>query len=176
MASVNDTPLTPLRPSDSLIKRKEQIRHKNMGLKEYQGKRNFSKTPEPHGDVVDTGKSRFVVHRHDASHLHFDFRLEMDGMLKSWAVPKGLPEEPGVRRLAVQVEDHPLSYIDFKGTIPEGQYGAGTVEIWDNGQYVLEKKMEKQIEFTLNGKRFTGGYALIHTQGKNWIFIKRLPK
>jgi DNA ligase D-like protein (predicted 3'-phosphoesterase) len=147
-----------------------------MGLKEYQEKRDFSKTPEPAGEAADTVKSRFVVQRHDASHLHFDFRLEMDGVLKSWAVPKGLPEGPGVRRLAVQVEDHPLSYIDFAGTIPEGQYGAGTVETWDKGQYILEKKMEKQLEFTLEGKRFTGGYALINTRGKNWIFIKRLPK
>ena len=145
--------------------RKSLYKVNDMGLKEYKGKRNFSKTPEPAGEVVDTGKSRFVVQRHDASHLHFDFRLEMDGVLKSWAVPKGLPEEPGVRRLAVQVEDHPLSYIDFAGTIPEGQYGAGTVEIWDKGEYVLEKKMEKQIEFILKGKRFSGGYALIHTQG-----------
>jgi DNA ligase D-like protein (predicted 3'-phosphoesterase) len=147
-----------------------------MDLKEYKSKRNFASTPEPAGETVDTGQSRFVVQRHDASHLHFDFRLEMDGVLKSWAVPKGLPEQPGVRRLAVQVEDHPLSYIDFAGTIPEGQYGAGTVEIWDKGEYVLEKKMEKQLEFTLKGKRYSGGYALIHTQAKNWIFIKRLPK
>ena len=147
-----------------------------MNLKEYRDKRNFAQTPEPAGEVVDTGRSRFVVQRHDASHLHFDFRLEMDGVLKSWAVPKGLPEAPGVRRLAVQVEDHPLSYIDFAGTIPEGQYGAGTVEIWDKGEYVLEKKMAKQLEFILKGQRFSGGYALINTQGKNWIFIKMLPK
>jgi bifunctional non-homologous end joining protein LigD len=147
-----------------------------MGLKEYKEKRNFSQTREPAGDVTDTGKSRFVVQRHDASHLHYDFRLEMDGVLKSWAVPKGLPDEPGVRRLAVQVEDHPLSYIDFAGVIPEGQYGAGTVEIWDNGTYVLQKRMDKQLEFTLRGKRFSGEYALINTRDKNWIFIKRLPK
>jgi DNA ligase D-like protein (predicted 3'-phosphoesterase) len=129
-----------------------------MGLKEYQGKRNFSKTPEPPGEVVDTGKSRFVIQRHDASHLHFDFRLEMDGVLKSWAVPKGLPEESGVRRLAVQVEDHPLSYIDFKGTIPEGQYGAGTVEIWGQRPICAGKE---------NGKT-----DRIHSQGKT--FFRRL--
>ncbi len=147
-----------------------------MSLKEYQDKRNFSKTPEPVGKKIDTGLLRFVVQRHNASHLHFDFRLEMDGVLKSWAVPKGLPEEPGLRRLAVQVEDHPLSYIDFAGIIPEGQYGAGVVEIWDKGEYTLEKQTEKQLEFTLKGGRFSGEYILIHTQSKNWIFIKRKPK
>jgi bifunctional non-homologous end joining protein LigD len=145
-------------------------------LKNYADKRNFSITPEPAGEVTDSGRSRFVVHRHDASHLHFDFRLEMDGVLKSWAVPKGLPEESRVRRLAVQVEDHPLSYIDFAGVIPEGQYGAGTVEIWDKGEYLLDKKMENQLEFTLNGHRYSGGFALIHTEGNNWIFIRRISK
>jgi DNA ligase D-like protein (predicted 3'-phosphoesterase) len=147
-----------------------------MGLKEYREKRNFEKTPEPASEAVDTGKSRFVVHRHDASHLHFDFRLEMDGVLKSWAVPKGLPEDPGVRRLGVQVEDHPLSYIDFAGTIPEGQYGAGTVEIWDNGTYALEKRTGKEIEIILKGNKLSGGYVLVHTQGKNWIVLKRAAK
>lgn len=145
-------------------------------LKDYTDKRNFSITPEPAGEVTDSCRSRFVVQRHDASHLHFDFRLEMDGVLKSWAVPKGLPEESRVRRLAVQVEDHPLSYIDFAGVIPEGQYGAGTVEIWDKGEYLLDKKMENQLEFTLDGDRYSGGFALIHTKGNNWIFIKRISK
>jgi bifunctional non-homologous end joining protein LigD len=149
---------------------------KDMDLKAYKDKRNFSQTPEPQGGVGKTDQSRFVVQRHDASHLHFDFRLEMDGVLKSWAVPKGVPEEPGVRRLAVQVEDHPLSYINFAGVIPDGQYGAGVVEIWDKGEYTLEKQTEKQLEFTLKGERFSGGYALIHTQAKNWIFIKRNHK
>jgi bifunctional non-homologous end joining protein LigD len=147
-----------------------------MSLGEYKKKRHFNETPEPAGKVVNTGESRFVVQRHDASHLHYDFRLEMDGVLASWAVPKGPPEEPGERRLAVQVEDHPLDYIDFAGVIPEGQYGAGTVEIWDKGKYVLQKKMPEQIEFSLKGKRLTGDYVLIHTNGKNWLFLKRKPK
>ena len=147
-----------------------------MSLRDYKAKRNFKETPEPAGKVVDTGQSRFVVQRHDASHLHFDFRLEMDGVLASWAVPKGPPETPGERRLAVQVEDHPLDYIDFAGTIPEGQYGAGTVEIWDQGKYELEKKLPSQIEFKLEGKKLRGEYVLIHTNGKNWLFLKRKAK
>jgi DNA ligase D-like protein (predicted 3'-phosphoesterase) len=147
-----------------------------MSLGEYRTKRDFKKTPEPAGQVVDTGQSRFVVQRHDASHLHYDFRLEMDGVLVSWAVPKGLPEESGERRLAIQVEDHPLDYINFAGTIPEGQYGAGTVEIWDKGKYFLEKKYPEQIEFKLVGKKLSGEYVLVHTNGKNWLFLKRKTK
>jgi DNA ligase D-like protein (predicted 3'-phosphoesterase) len=133
--------------------------------------------PEPVGKKTETGQSRFVVHKHDASHLHYDFRLEMDGVLKSWAVPKGPPEQPGERRLAVQVEDHPLDYIDFHGTIPEGQYGAGTVEIWDKGKYTLEQSNAKEIEFTLQGKKLTGGYVLLNFKGnKDWLMLKRKPK
>ncbi len=143
-----------------------------MGLKEYQAKRHFDTTPEPSGKVTETGKSRFVVHKHQASQLHFDFRLEKDGVLKSWAVPKGIPEEPGVRHLAVQVEDHPLDYIDFKGIIPAGQYGAGTVEIWDNGSYSEKKWTDKEIAFDIKGKKLTGEYVMVHTQVKNWIMFK----
>ncbi len=144
-----------------------------MALEEYRNKRRFSQTPEPVGQVSGTGSSRFVVHKHQARHLHYDFRLEMQGVLKSWAVPKGVPLEPGVRRLAVQVEDHPLEYIDFAGEIPEGQYGAGTVEIWDNGDFVLDKSGPDRLEFTLRGKKLSGGYVLIHTGDNNWLFIKR---
>jgi len=144
-----------------------------MSLKEYRAKRDFHKTPEPKGDLESKGEGRFVVHKHQASHLHYDFRLEMEGVLKSWAVPKGMPTEPGVRRLAVQVEDHPVDYIDFAGEIPEGQYGAGTVEIWDNGEFQIDKKESDRLEFTLKGEKLSGDYVLIHTGGKNWLLIKR---
>lgn len=146
-----------------------------MGLEEYQAKRHFGKTPEPRGKLESEGSRRFVIHRHQARHLHYDFRLEMEGVLKSWAVPKGVPTETGIRRLAVQVEDHPVDYIDFAGRIPEGEYGAGTVEIWDKGEYKLDGKAPDRLEVTLKGKKLSGGYALIHTDGKNWLLIKRKP-
>jgi DNA ligase D-like protein (predicted 3'-phosphoesterase) len=142
-------------------------------LKEYGEKRSFSETPEPAPKVDETGLSRFVVQEHNASHLHWDFRLEMDGVLKSWAVPKGVPESPGVRRLAVQTEDHPVSYIGFEGTIAPGQYGAGTVKIWDKGTFTLEKRSEKEYLFALRGERLSGDYALVHTNGKQWLIRKR---
>jgi len=147
-----------------------------MSLEEYRRKREFKKTPEPRGKPGGAEGSRFVVQKHQARHLHYDFRLEMEGVLKSWAVPKGMPVESGVRRLAVQVEDHPIDYIDFAGRIPEGEYGAGTVEIWDKGEFELDKKTPDQLEFTLRGKKLSGGYVLIHTDGKNWLLIKRKVK
>ncbi len=147
-----------------------------MNLEEYRAKRDFEKTPEPRGEQQGGGKFRFVVQRHQASHLHYDFRLEMEGVLKSWAVPKAIPLEPGVRRLAVQVEDHPIAYIDFAGRIPEGEYGAGTVEIWDKGGYKLDNKATDRIEITLTGEKLSGSYILIHTDGKNWLLIKRKTK
>ena len=116
--------------------------------------------------------SRFVIHKHKATHLHYDFRLEMEGVLKSWAVPKGVPEEPGVKRLAVAVEDHPLDYIDFEGIIPESQYGAGRVEIWDSGEYELESIEKNKLVFILHGKKAKGRYAMIHTNDKNWLIFK----
>jgi len=116
---------------------------------------------------------RFVIQKHRATHLHYDFRLEMDNVLKSWAVPKEPPTQPGVRRLAVQVEDHALGYIDFEGTIPEGEYGAGTVEIWDRGTYTLKNRTDKMIEFTLHGSRLSGDYALIRFKDNNWLLIRK---
>jgi len=122
---------------------------------------------------MSLASGRFVIQKHQATHLHYDFRLEMDNVLKSWAVPKEPPTQPGVRRLAVQVEDHALDYIDFQGTIPEGQYGAGTVEIWDKGTYTLENRTDKIIEFSLNGSKLKGNYALIHFKENNWLLIRK---
>ena len=147
-----------------------------MSLEEYQVKRHFENTPEPSGELGGKGKGRFVIQRHQARHLHYDFRLEIEGVLQSWAVPKGVPVEPGVRRLAVQVEDHPIDYINFAGTIPEGEYGAGTVEIWDKGEFELDTKAADRLEFTLRGEKLSGDYVLIHTDGKNWLLIKRKVK
>ncbi len=113
-----------------------------------------------------------VVQEHHARSLHWDFRLEKDGVLKSWAVPKGISEKVLVKRLAIQVEDHELDYIDFEGEIPEGQYGAGTVKVWDSGTYELESESEKAITFTLKGKRLKGRYSLVHLKQKQWLIIK----
>lgn len=117
----------------------------------------------------------FVIHRHDASHLHYDLRLEMDGVLKSWAVPKEPPLEPGVKRLAIQVEDHALSYAKFEGTIPEGRYGAGEVEIWDSGNYELKNREGDKIEFVLNGGKLKGHYVLVRFRRageKEWLLFR----
>jgi len=146
-----------------------------MGLEAYRNRRRFSKTPEPEGMVAKKIRHRFVVHRHQARHLHYDFRLEMDGVLKSWAVPKGAPLEQGIKRLAVQVEDHPVEYIGFSGDIPEGQYGAGTVEIWDSGSFEIINKQPDYLEFVLYGNKLSGNYVLIHTDKRNWLLIKRKP-
>ncbi|RJS84666.1 3'-phosphoesterase [Candidatus Bathyarchaeota archaeon] len=115
----------------------------------------------------------YVIQRHQATHLHWDLRLEMDGVLKSWAVPKEPPEERGVRRLAIMVEDHPIEYANFEGVIPEGQYGAGIVEIWDKGTYRLIDRKPNKIVFEINGKRLKGKYCLLRFKGeKNWLFFK----
>jgi DNA ligase D-like protein (predicted 3'-phosphoesterase) len=115
---------------------------------------------------------RFVVHKHAARRLHYDLRLELDGVLKSWAVPKGPPETSGVKRLAVAVDDHALDHIDFEGTIPEGQYGAGKVEIWDKGTFDLTNRTEAAISLVFHGKRFEGDYHLIRIKDKNWLVFK----
>lgn len=114
---------------------------------------------------------QFVIQKHRASHLHYDFRLELDGVLKSWAIPKEPPDKSGIKRLAIEVEDHSLSYIDFEGIIPDGMYGAGRVKIWDRGDYELVKREPSKIEFILKGKRLKGRYALIRFK-ENWLFFK----
>jgi DNA ligase D-like protein (predicted 3'-phosphoesterase) len=114
----------------------------------------------------------FVVQEHDASTHHYDFRLEMDGVLKSWAVPKGISTKPGERRLAVQVEDHDVDYINFEGEIEEGVYGAGTVSIWDRGRYDLVDRKDKKLVFNLHGEKLKGSYVLVHTKEKLWLIMK----
>lgn len=157
-----------------------------MGLQRYNAKRHFDRTPEPRGAVArarNTGKLRFVVQRHDASRLHYDFRLEMDGVLKSWAVTKEPTEDPAVKRLAVRTEDHPLDYADFEGDIPEPEYGAGHVDLWDEGQWVPEEApltalRRGRLKFGLKGKRMKGRWALIRmgnasTRKKDlWLLMK----
>ena len=117
----------------------------------------------------------FVVQKHWATHLHYDFRLEMNGVLKSWAVPKGIPMKRGIKRLAVQTEDHPLSYANFEGVIPKGFYGAGKVKIWDKGKYKLIKKSKDEIIFELHGKKLIGRYVLVRMKGNNWLIFKTAP-
>ena len=143
-----------------------------MALEKYKKKRHFLRTPEPGPEVEETGKQRFVVQEHRATRLHWDFRLELDGVLKSWAVPKGPPVEPGIRRLAVQVEDHPVDYITFHGSIPKGSYGAGSVKIWDKGTFKLKTRTDSLYEFWLKGKRLKGKYALVRFKEKNWLIFK----
>ena len=148
-------------------------------LEEYEKKRHFEKTSEPSvpGSQEISEKPIFVVQRHDARNLHYDFRLEMDGVLKSWAVPKEPPKEAGTKRLAIQTEDHPLAYANFEGEIPEGEYGAGKVEIWDKGTFELLKRQEKEIVVALHGDELKGDYVLIRTkygkEEKGWLFFKR---
>jgi bifunctional non-homologous end joining protein LigD len=170
-----------------------------MALEEYKRKRRFEQTPEPPPKVAKKNTHRFVVQKHNATRLHYDFRLEMDGVLKSWAVPKGPSLDPADKRLAMQVEDHPVSYFDFEGTIPEGNYGAGTVMVWDlgtweplspkavEGQYVPGTDAEASamlkkgdFKIRLHGKKLKGDFALIHMKGRRpgskgteWLLIKK---
>ena len=161
-----------------------------MSLEQYKKKRNFEKTTEPSGasprkklsskgkiKIVKGKKLIFVVHSHFAKRHHYDLRLEMSGVLKSWAVPKEPPKIKDVKRLAIQVEDHPIEYAKFHGIIPEGNYGAGKVEIWDTGFYELKSQDEKKIEFVLHGKKLKGNYVLIKTSygskpEKSWLWFK----
>jgi bifunctional non-homologous end joining protein LigD len=167
-----------------------------VSLTEYKRKRNFKATPEP-GPKTESGwKHRFVVQKHHASHLHFDFRLEMEGVLKSWAVPKGPPLDPAEKRLAMEVEDHPVSYFHFEGIIPEGNYGAGTVQVWDTGTWqpvlppgaspkdaekiALEMLHKGDLKFRLKGKKLNGEFVLAKmrsrrpgSKGNEWLLIKK---
>jgi DNA ligase D-like protein (predicted 3'-phosphoesterase) len=156
-------------------------------LKRYREKRRFDVTPEPQGGKPSLkGKTKFVIQKHAASHLHYDFRLEDSGVLLSWAVPKGPSTDPAVKRLAMHVEDHPLDYAGFEGLIPKGQYGGGTVMVWDQGTYVnltskngllipLSAGMAKgHIDFWLQGKKLKGGWSLIRMSRdpKQWLLVK----
>ncbi|HEV8712410.1 MAG TPA: DNA polymerase ligase N-terminal domain-containing protein [Candidatus Binatia bacterium] len=159
-----------------------------MSLEEYRRKRKFTETPEPVGRVRRAGGSRiFVVQKHAASRLHYDFRLEINGVLVSWAVPKGPSLNPAEKRLAIRTEDHPLEYADFEGVIPAGQYGAGTVMVWDKGTYESadgippdEQLARDKVEVLLHGKKLRGGFALVRTgkrsagpsERKRWLLIK----
>lgn len=156
-------------------------------LKHYHAKRDFSKTPEPKGKK-SSATNIFVVQKHNASHLHYDLRLEINGVLKSWAVPKGIPKVYGEKHLAIQTEDHPIEYAQFEGTIPKGEYGAGTVKIWDVGEYEqLDKEYNPRktmnsalkngaVKFELHGKRYKGAYVLAHLKNdlKNnqWLLFR----
>lgn len=158
-----------------------------MPLKKYRQKRNFKKTSEPRGKVVKKVSKKksllYVIQKHAASHLHYDFRLQLHGVLLSWAVPKGPSLNPDDKRLAVHVEDHPLDYAKFEGIIPEGEYGAGTVMVWDYGVWQPLTEPEEayrqgKLTFNLQGKKLQGGWALVEMHGKmgengkNWLLIK----
>lgn len=161
-------------------------------LAAYRSRCDFGRTPEPRGNARSLWKTRgnpfFVIHKHAATRLHYDLRLEMDGVLKSWAVPKGPSMDPAEKRLAVQTEDHPIDYADFEGVIPEDEYGAGTVIVWDAGPYRNLKRRDGRkvpleechrkgrIEVWLEGRKIRGGFALVHSRvgdnEKNWLLVK----
>src|SRR5918993_468777 len=151
-----------------------------MALTEYEKKRKFDKTPEPGPETKRTKSGRmFVIQKHRATALHYDFRLEADGVLKSWAVPKGPSLDPKVKRLAMQVEDHPVDYAKFEGVIPEGEYGGGTVMVWDYGTYkpenttnVSEALRKGELKFSLNGKKLKGSWVLVRTRERQWLLMK----
>jgi bifunctional non-homologous end joining protein LigD len=150
-------------------------------LQEYRAKRDFKRTAEPPGEEREAespaASGRFVIHQHNARNLHWDLRLEHDGVLLSWALPRGVPQLPdrAANRLAVHTEDHPLEYIDFHGEIPAGEYGAGEMTIWDSGTYEAEKLRNDEVIATFDGKRISGRYALFQTGGKNWMIHRMDP-
>jgi bifunctional non-homologous end joining protein LigD len=139
-------------------------------LASYEQKRDFKKTPEPEARILEGSGTSFVIHRHHASHLHYDLRLEKDGVLKSWAVPRGLPPHPGVKRLAVQTEDHPMKYLTFDGVIPKGQYGAGEMWIYALGKYQITKEKKDGFYFRLSSKEVNGEYRIYNIKAKEWLF------
>lgn len=149
-------------------------------LDDYKKKRRFASTPEPPPESKQSASGRnFVVQKHCASQLHYDFRMEHDGVLKSWAVPKGPSLDPAVKRLAMAVEDHPVGYADFEGIIPEGEYGGGTVMVWDRGSYAIEGQddvaaaLDKgELKFTLHGIKLKGSWVLVRTRNRQWLLIK----
>jgi len=149
-------------------------------LKDYEKKRSFKKTPEPGPQKKSSKTGRlFVIQKHRASQLHYDFRLEADGVLKSWAVPRGPSLDPKTKRLAMQVEDHPVDYAKFEGVIPEGEYGGGTVMVWDYGTYetegtkdVIAALKKGELKFSLKGKKLLGSWALVRTNARQWLLIK----
>ena len=141
-----------------------------MALKEYHRKRHFDRTPEPKGKQAAAIGHSYVIQKHDASHLHYDFRLELDGVLLSWAVPKGPSLNPSQRRLAIHVEDHPVDYGGFEGIIPQGEYGGGTVMLWDRGEWEpigdpREGMREGKLKFELHGEKLHGGWMLVRRGG-----------
>lgn len=154
-----------------------------MSLDPYQNKRNFNKTLEPQGDVSHENKYLFVIQKHAASHLHYDFRLELNGVLLSWAIPKGPCFDPSVKRLAIHVEDHPVEYANFEGVIPKSQYGAGVVMLWDQGIWIpLDENPEKaykdkHLRFELNAKKLKGRWDLFCFKEENqWFLVKYKDK
>ncbi|MFD1936123.1 MULTISPECIES: DNA polymerase ligase N-terminal domain-containing protein [Nonomuraea] len=146
-------------------------------LEQYRGKRDPSKTPEPvPGEAPEPGgDDTFVIQEHHARSLHWDLRLERDGVLASWAIPKGLPEDPATNHLAVRTEDHPMEYLTFEGEIPRGEYGGGTMTVWDRGAYETEKWSDREVKVVLRGERAQGRYVLFQTRGKNWMIHRMDP-
>jgi len=145
-------------------------------LESYRGKRDFAKTPEPSGGAdPNQAAGRFVVQEHSARRLHWDLRLEHQGALASWALPRGVPQHPDENRLAVHTEDHPLEYLEFEGEIPKGEYGAGTMTVWDRGTFEAEKFRENEVIATFDGERLRGRYALFQTRGQDWLIHRMDP-
>lgn len=159
---------TTRRKKSSTVPEKVKLKAEDS-LKRYDEKRSFERTPEPPPKAAPGHGNAFVIHRHHASRLHYDLRLEEDGVLKSWAIPKGLPPRPGVMRLAVRTEDHPMEYLDFHGTIPKGQYGAGRMWIYSRGKYEVPKRKKGSFYFTLRGRNITGEYRMHETKNQQWL-------